>query len=108
MLVVSVIIDICQIALNLVGVGEFINDICDIPIELGFYIWFKIDGVNFGSTRKMLAFLGTFAFGLGTDSVIPSWTLEIALMIAAIKAEDKLANISPIAKAVVSKASGGV
>ena len=109
MLSAAVAIDIFQIILTFVGAGEwFINDIIDVGVEILFFIWFKIKGVNFGSTRKVASFLGTFAFGELTDGIIPTWTLEISLVKFAIRAEEKLENASPLVKSMVSKVSTGV
>jgi hypothetical protein len=89
MVTVALIIDIVQFLSKLIVIGFFFNDIIDIPIELGFFIWFKMNGVDFNSTRKILSFVGAFAVGIITDSVIPTWTAEIVLIILAERAQEK-------------------
>ena len=90
MLCTTVAIDVAQILLDLIAIGIVLNPIIDFCVWLGFYIWFKIRGMNMGQAKKALTFLGGGALEMFFDGTVPLWTLDIGTIIFLEKAEEKM------------------
>jgi hypothetical protein len=91
MLCTTALLDVGQLFLDTVWIGVILNPILDwTVIPLGFYIWFKMRGVNMASARKSAVFLGGALINGFEENLIPLWTVEIALVIAFQRGEEFL------------------
>lgn len=88
-------IDLIQIVLEWIVVGFFINWAIDIGAWVLFFLWFKSRGVSFMNIKKAGVFTGlAFLEIIPVVDELPLWVLDILLMIAIVKVENKKAAIS--------------
>lgn len=103
---VSIFFDVIELLFDLIPVlGWIINLLVDIFAGLTFYVWFKILGVSFFSTRKWLSFASGFILGAIPFTSWFAWTLDVILVIVAIRGEEVLTK-TPLG--IVSKAAQGM
>jgi len=76
--------------------GWLINPLINIWSLLTFYTWFKLKGVSYNKSGKVLT-LGIPAFTemLPFINSLPAWTASVIINLAQIYAEDIIAKISP-------------
>ena len=88
-------IDGLQAFLEWIVIGFYINWLIDIGTWGLFFWWFKSKGVSFMNVQKALVFNGLALLEIiPAIDELPLWTLDILLMLAIVKAEDKMAKIS--------------
>jgi hypothetical protein len=84
-------IDICEAALDVLMIGEFISPVISVCADVGFWIWFKILGVSFTKNPKNFAAMGIQALvGItpGLD-ILPELTLGVLTIVIVTRNEDK-------------------
>lgn len=93
MMMVAGFIDGMQILLEWIIVGFFINWFIDICVWVLFFLWFKKNGVNLMNLKNGLIFNGLAFLEIipGVDE-LPLWILDIGIMTAKVKIEDKMAE----------------
>lgn len=89
MVSVCVALDITQALLDFVAIGVVLNHLLDIVIGLGFYVWFKIHGVDMASKKKGTALIGGFLLETFSVGALPLWTLDIILIIYLTRSEER-------------------
>ena len=92
MLCTTIFLDVAEFLLDLVIIGVALNVIIDFCVELGFYVWFKTRGMNMGSARKSITFLGGGLLELFFDGTVPLWTLDVGLIIIFERVEEYMAK----------------
>ena len=91
MLLVAGSMDGLQILLEWAVIGLFINWFIDICVWGLFFLWFKSKGVNLMNLKKGLIFNGlAFLEIIPVVGELPLWILDIFMMIAIVKTEDKM------------------
>jgi len=105
MIIVALIIDLLQFVLNflhlipLVGnaIAFLASSFLTILAWVTFYIWFKIKGIDFVSSKRKLAFGGvSIVESIPVLSSLPAWTLLVIIIIVTTKAEKVIANTTGI------------
>lgn len=91
MLLAAGFMDGLQILLEWAIIGLFINWFIDICVWGLFFLWFKSKGVNLMNFKKGLVFNGlAFLEIIPVVGELPLWILDISIMIAMVKIEDKV------------------
>lgn len=93
MMMAAGFMDGLQILLEWAIIGLFINWFIDICVWGLFFLWFKSKGVNLMNFKKGLVFNGlAFLEIIPVVGELPLWILDISIMIAMVKIEDKVAK----------------
>jgi hypothetical protein len=104
MVLTAVLIDIGQILIQFIPVlGQALSVLLNVIFGLGFYIWFKLHGVNMASTRKALTFFGGGLLDSFSIGILPAWTIDIILIIVFERLEEKVLAKNPLAEATLNK-----
>ena len=91
MIMAAGFMDGLQILLEWAIIGLFINWFIDICVWGLFFLWFKSEGVNLMNFKKGLVFNGlAFLEIIPVVGELPLWILDISIMIAMVKIEDKV------------------
>ena len=86
-----------QILLEWLVIGLFINWFIDICVWFLFLLWFKSKGVNLMNFKKGLIFNGlAFLEIIPVVGELPLWILDISVIVAMVKTEDKATKIIKI------------
>jgi hypothetical protein len=91
LIIAAACIDIFEAILDVLLIGEFLSPIISVCADVGFWIWFKILGLDFGKNPKNLAAMTTQALvGLmpGLD-ILPELTLGVLTIVLITRSEDK-------------------
>ncbi|MEW5907754.1 MAG: hypothetical protein AB1643_01035 [Patescibacteria group bacterium] len=83
-------------------IAIFFGSILDIWAWLTFYVWFKVKGVSLSDSiaRAICYNAGLLLELIPVLGALPFWTLSVIIMILIVKAEDKLAKVPIVGKAV--------
>jgi hypothetical protein len=94
MLFVAGLIDGVQILLEWLLIGFFINWFVDICVWVLFFLWFKSKGVNLINFKSDGLIFNGLAFLEIIPAVdeLPLWILDIGIITAMVKIEDKMAG----------------
>lgn len=107
LLVVFGLVDLAQFLigfLDVIFIGTPINWCIDIFAGLGFYIWLKPKGVNFGSPKNLTNLLGALFFkAVPILEMLPAWTFLVVRTTINTRAEEKLAAVAPVVARVASR-----
>lgn len=99
------------------AVGTIAQSIADTMITiwawLTFFVWFKLQGINFTNPKRALALNGGGLLELMPIlNSLPAWTLAVLLIIASTRTEELLEKAGPLgaiaAQAVAHKTQGGL
>ena len=91
MMMAAGFMDGLQILLEWAIIGFFINWFIDICVWGLFFLWFKSKGVNLMNFKKGLVFNGlAFLEIIPVVGELPLWILDISIMVAMVKIEDKV------------------
>ena len=91
MVIVAACIDIFEAVLDVLLIGEVLSPVISVCADVGFWIWFKIRGVDFTKNPKNLAAMGIQALiGItpGLD-ILPELTLGVLVIVLTTRSEDK-------------------
>jgi hypothetical protein len=105
LITVAASIDIFEAILGILIVGEFINPVISICADVGFWIWFKMLGVEFTKDPKNLTAMATQALiGLipGLD-ILPELTLGVVAIVIFTRIVDKSNALGKLAGATQGK-----
>ncbi|MEI6843280.1 MAG: hypothetical protein WCK48_02125 [bacterium] len=114
MVTVAIIFDVVQALIELIPIlGQIISIFIDIAAFFTFYLWFKMNGMNFSDPKKAGIMGGGFLIELiPILNALPAWTLAVVLLIGTTKAKELVAQNIPggaggALGAVAGKALGG-
>lgn len=96
---VAIFFDLIQIILTLLAVGIVADSLITVVAGLTFFLWFKLKGVQFNNSKKILTAGGSFLVeAIPVLNVIPTWTISVILT--------ALGEKIPIVKTATQMASG--
>lgn len=88
MIVVALLVDAIQALLDILVIGFVLNWLIDAAAGFGFYLWFKLHGVHFNSSKRIASFWGGLIIELiPIVNMLPGWTLAVVLVISTTKIE---------------------
>lgn len=88
---VALFIDLIVILLNFIpGPGWIIIWLVNVIVWSTFYIWFKVKGVSFSTSRRALSLGGGLLIEMiPIIDILPAWTMAVVLIIRSSWKEDK-------------------
>jgi hypothetical protein len=97
MLGVAMFFDASQFVINFLPVlGQVLSIFIGIFAQMTFWLWFKIKGVSYNSSKRLAAFATGFIVGLVPIlDALPELTLEVAMILGTLEAEKKIATKVP-------------
>ncbi len=85
----AVFIDMIEVILGAVAIGEILNSIIDVVVTLMYMLWFRAYKVNFRKTRAII-FFGIAALELiPVVNILPLWIIDVVAVIITVRMEDR-------------------
>ena len=106
MVSVALIYDIAQALLTFIGIGFLVNWIITLWANLTFWFWFTLHGISFWSPKRAgIMGVGNLIEWIPGLNALPACSAAVLLLWLNTRAEDVLAQVSPIAVTIINKAS---
>lgn len=82
MIIVALVFDGIQLLLQLIPIlGQILAFLISVFAFLTFYLWFKLKGLHFSVTKRLVFFGGTaFEVALPILNAIPIWTASVSFV----------------------------
>lgn len=105
MVVVAACIDIFEAVLDVLLIGEVLSPVISVCADMGFWIWFKMRGVQFTKDPKNFMAMGIQALiGLMPGlNILPELTLGVLSIVIFTRITDKSNALGKIASAAQGK-----
>ncbi len=90
MVLFALFIDMGEIILGAVAIGEILNSIIDVAVTGIYMFWFWSYKVNFKKTRALIFFgIAALEF-IPVVNVLPLWIIDVVAVIITVRMEDRL------------------
>ena len=104
MIVVAIFFDVLQFGVNfIIGPGQIGAPLMEIFAQLTFWLWFKLNGISYTSSKRLASVAGGMLVGvIPFVDMLPELTIEIIIILSTITIEDAVANKVPGGAKLVS------